>query len=396
MPNTKIGYFISNFPKLSETFISREVLLLKNLGQDIKVFASKKPYIDEQNLLGPELEKLINETIYIDYKKIIITLLINAPLFFQFFKLAKKLSKEATNKTNPFGLLGRAIILSKSCKKNKIEHLHAHWPYATMVVYLANKISGITYSISIHAHEMFHENGHFQRTLPNIKFAAFCNKAAMEVVVNKYPELKEKCHLIYHGVNLNNFPFLKMPLLDNTIRIITAGRLTKTKGFDRLIRACSAVKKSGIKVKLSILGIGDLEIQLKKLAKDLNFDKNLDMPGWVNREQVRDYMSKSHLFALLADVNYHDGLPNVALEAMAVGRPVIISPLPAAKEAVYQDINGFVLKKKDDYDEFKALIQRIASNDIDINSMGIHARKTIEKKFADVVHIRHMIKLLNE
>jgi len=310
--------------------------------------------------------------------------------------LAKKLSKEATNKPNPFVLLGRAIILSKSCKKNKIEHLHAHWPYATMVVYLTYKISGIPYSISIHAHEMFHENGHFRRTLPDIKFLAFCNKAAMQVVLDKYPQLSEKCHLIYHGVNLNNFPFLKMPELDDTIRIVTAGRLTKTKGFDRLIRACSEVKKSGIKVKLSILGIGDLESELKEYAKDLDYYTDIDMPGWVNRKQVRDYMSQSHIFVLLSDVNYHDGLPNVALEAMAVGRPVIISPLPAAKEAVLQDVNGFVLSKKDAFKEFDALIQRILSKDIDINSMGINARKTIEDKFADNVHINHMVKLLNE
>lgn len=392
----KIGYYIANFPKLSETFITREVLLLKNLGQDVKVFASKKPDIKEQNLLGLEIGELVKETTYIESKQAIISLFKNVLTFFQFIKLANKLSKEATNKPNPYVLLGRAIILSRSCKKNKIEHLHAHWPYATMVVFFAHKISGIPYSISIHAHEMFHENGHFKRTLPSIKFAAFCNKAAMQVVIDKYPELKNKCHLIYHGVNLNNFPFLEMPLLDDTIKIVTAGRLTKTKGFDRLIRACSAVKKSGLKVKLSILGIGDLESQLKNLAKDLDFSNDLIMPGWVNREQVRDYMFKSHIFALLADVNFHDGLPNVALEAMAVGRPVIISPLPAAKEAVLQDQNGFVLSKKDDYEGFEVLIQKVVSKEIDINTMGINARKTIENKFADVVHIKHMIKLLNE
>lgn len=391
-----IGYYIANFPKLSETFISREVLLLKNLDQDVNVFASNKPDLDEQNFLGLELETFINETYYINSKRAIWSLFKNIFLFNKYYPLAKKLSKEATNKPNSLVLLGRAIILSKFCKINKIEHLHAHWPYATMVVYLTHKISGISYSISIHAHEMFHENGHFKRTLPDIKFSAFCNKAAMQVVLDKYPQLKEKCHLIYHGVNLNNFPFLKMPELDDTIRIVTAGRLTKTKGFDRLIRACSDVKKSGIKIKLSILGIGDLKNQLIELANDLDFSNDLDMPGWVNREQVRDYMSQSHIFALLADVNYHDGLPNVALEAMAVGRPVIISPLPAAREAVQQDVNGFVLSKKDAYDEFEALIQRIVSKEIDINSMGTNARKTIEDKFADNVHINHMVKLLNE
>ena len=77
----KIGYYIANFPKLSETFISREVLLLKNLDQDVNVFASKKPDLDEQNLLGLELETLINQTYYIDSKRAIGSLLKNILLF---------------------------------------------------------------------------------------------------------------------------------------------------------------------------------------------------------------------------------------------------------------------------------------------------------------------------
>lgn len=392
----KTAYYIASFPKLSETFVSREILLLKNNGQEVCVFASKKPELDEQFLLGSEIEALVGETFYIDDYRAVGSLLRNILSFLRYFSLAVTLSREATISPNPFLLLGRALIVSKSCKKNKIEHLHAHWPYASMVVHLTHKISGVPYSISIHAHEMFHENGHFRRILPDIKFAAFCNRAAMLVVLDSFPQLKHKCHLIYHGVNLNNFPFLKMPELDDTIRIITAGRLTRTKGFDRLIRACSEVKKVGIKVKLSILGSGNIKDELMGLANNLDFSDDLDMPGWVNREQVSGYMAKSHIFALLADVNYHDGLPNVALEAMAVGRPVIISPLPAAKEAVQHGINGFVLSKKDAFKEFETLIYRMFSRDIDINSMGINARRTIEDKFADNLHITQMVNLLNE
>ena len=217
-----IGYFISNFPKLSETFISREVLLLKNNKVKLNLYASKKPSKNEMNLFQSETRLIVNDVEYFTKIKVVFALILNANLFLKYFKLAKSLSNEATNKTNPYLLLGRAIMLGKKSLSSGTRHLHAHWPYATMVVYLVYKIFGIPYSISIHAHEMFHENGHFKRALKHMSFASFCNKAAMDVVTKDYPSLQPKCHLIYHGVNLNNFPLLEPVFSISILSLIPA------------------------------------------------------------------------------------------------------------------------------------------------------------------------------
>lgn len=390
-----IGYFVSNFPKLSETFISREVLLLKKNNLQLNLNASTKPSINEMKLFQSETKQMVNDVDYFTKFKVLKALLFYPKLFLKYLELAKSVSNEATNKTNPYLLLGRAILLGKKSIRTKTRHLHAHWPYATMVVYLVYKIFGISYSISIHAHEMFHENGHFKRTLKYISFASFCNKAAMDVVAKDYPSLKSRCHLIYHGVNLDNFPLLKPLELNERINIVSAGRLTKTKGFDRLIKACTICRDRGLNIYLTILGIGGLENELKEVAMKNNFSDYLNMPGWVDREKVRYYLSKSHLFALLADVNYHDGLPNVALEAMSVGRPVILSPLPAAKEAIKNNENGFILTKKDDYEGFFTIINKLSNNHKAYTGICANSRKTIEKDFADYVHIKKMIELFN-
>lgn len=387
-----IGYFVSNFPKLSETFISREVLLLKKNNVKLKLYASKKPSKSEMNLFQSEIKLIVNDVEYFTKLNVFLALILNANLFLKNFKLAKLLSNEATNKTNPYLLLGRSIMLGKKSLSSGIHHLHAHWPYATMVVYLVHKIFGITYSISIHAHEMFHENGHFNRTLKHMSFASFCNKAAMDVITKDYPSLQTKCHLIYHGVNLNNFPLLEPLKLNDRINIVSAGRLTSTKGFDRLIKACSICRERGLNVYLTILGIGDLKNELERVALENNFSAYLNMPGWVDRENVRTYMSESHFFGLMADVNYHDGLPNVALEAMSVGRPVILSPLPAAKEAIKNSENGFILNKKDDYEGFFTIINKLFNNRSVYNDICANSRKTIEIEFADNIHIKKMIK----
>ena len=241
-----------------------------------------------------------------------------------------------------------------------------------------NQLTGIPYSVSIHAHEVAHEGGHFPACFETLSFATYCNKGAMEHLLKKLPEqARAKSHLVYHGVDIRNFEPLPMTKIDGTLNIVTAGRLTRTKGFDRLIRACAQARDAGMDVRLSILGRGQLEDEIRGVASEVGFTDYLDMPGWVSHDQVREYMKNSHVFALLADTSFHDGLPNVVLEAMACSRPVILSPLPAAGEAVDNGKEGFILESPEDYDGFVATLKVITSTENLVEKMGKDARERV-------------------
>jgi glycosyltransferase involved in cell wall biosynthesis len=83
------------------------------------------------------------------------------------------------------------------------------------------------------------------------------------------------------------------------------------------------------------------------------------------------------VFALLADTTFHDGLPNVVLEAMASGRPVIISPLPAAGEAVENGREGFILAAPDDLEGFVAALGKLQNAPDRAASMADIARTRV-------------------
>ena len=104
------------------------------------------------NLFQSETKLIVDDVYYLTKLKVFLAIILNASLFLKYFELAKSLSSEATNKTNTYLLLGRAILLGKKPLSSGIHHLHAHWPYATMLVYLVHKIFGMSYSLSIHAH----------------------------------------------------------------------------------------------------------------------------------------------------------------------------------------------------------------------------------------------------
>ena len=80
----------------------------------------------------------------------------------------------------------------------------------------------------------------------------------------------------------------------------------------------------------------------------------------------------------MADANYDDGLPNVVLEAQSSGKPVIISPLPAASEGVVSGTNGWVLSKVDAVDEFVTVLEELVAQPNTVLEAGRAARDFVE------------------
>jgi glycosyltransferase involved in cell wall biosynthesis len=274
--------------------------------------------------------------------------------------------------------LARATALADWATRERITHLHAHWPYATQIAWLVNKLTKIPFSTSIHAHEVAHENGHFPQVFKTLSFATFCNRGAMNYLLKQLPAAAgAQSHLVYHGVDLSRFSPRPLPSFEAGLRIVTAGRLTATKGFDRLIRGCAQLRGQGVSTRLTILGRGAAETSLRDLSRELGFSEFLSMPGWVGHRDVKRYLTDAHIFALLADTTFHDGLPNVVLEAMACGRPILISRLPAADEAVSDGVEGFVVDRHEDPLAFAAAAGRIHRDHDLAARMGQAARSRV-------------------
>ena len=119
---------------------------------------------------------------------------------------------------------------------------------------------------------------------------------------------------------------------------------------------------------------------LEDLTSNLGLCNQVRFVGWVPHEEMSKYLSDAHVFALLADVTFHDGLPNVVLESMALGRPAILSPLPAAAEAVEHEKNGYILSHVDSLDEFVDCCASLLEQPYQLNNWSSQAAKTAREK----------------
>ncbi|MCX7901002.1 MAG: glycosyltransferase [Burkholderiaceae bacterium] len=110
---------------------------------------------------------------------------------------------------------------------------------------------------------------------------------------------------------------------DASLRLVAAGRLCHQKGFDLLIRALARLGDP--RVRLSLLGEGPLEGQLRELAADLGVRGQVDFVGFVKNPSP--FFAAADAFVLSSR---YEGFPNVVLEALACGTPVIATPAPGA------------------------------------------------------------------
>lgn len=351
---------------------------MQERGHEVTIVALNRPDPAAMDLLGSGLRTFIPATHYVPRFSLPATLRYGASV--GAWQLNAHLKRDATTPVRPLPRLTRAMAVADIVRRSGAEWIHAHWPRPTEVAMLASEMTGCPFSVSIHAHEVAHDAGHFPAVFERLGFATFCNAAAMGLLLANLPaEARERSHLLYHGVDLCGFSQSAMPPLGSGLRVASAGRLTKTKGFDRLIRAIAQARNDGLQVLLTIFGEGGERPRLEALISDLGVGDAVTLAGWIQHEDMHEALSRHHLFALMADDTFHDGLPNVVLEAMAIGRPVVISPLPAAKEAVQSGRNGIILENVDGVAEAARTFQQFFDDPGRLATFGHEAAASLRE-----------------
>jgi glycosyltransferase involved in cell wall biosynthesis len=289
----------------------------------------------------------------------------------------------------------RAMAVAGHARRTNADFIHAHWPRPSEVACLASALTGIPFGISVHAHEVMHDAGHFPEVLPRAALASFCNAAAMRLLADRCPVAAERFHLHYHGVDPVLFEKKPIPPIDGVLRIAAAGRLTPTKGFGRLILAVARTCARKIPVHLTIVGDGAECSALEAFAKSLGVVGQISFRGWVPQEDMPALLAETHLFALLPDTNFHDGLPNVVLEAMALGRPAILSALPASAEAIEDGVEGFILRAGAPADAFADICASLIADPARLARMGAAAAARVRRQHDRNVHLDRFVDLID-
>ncbi len=126
--------------------------------------------------------------------------------------------------------------------------------------------------------------------------------------------------------------------------ILSVGRLAEVKGFDLLLRAFAELSRAAdAPMRCVILGEGPSRRSLSAIAGALGVAGSVDMPGWVEPSKLPDWYAAADAFVLLS---VSEGCPNVVVESLASGTPVVATAVGGIPEMVRDGVNGFLVGER--------------------------------------------------
>ena len=193
------------------------------------------------------------------------------------------------------------------------------------------------------------------------------SKSIARVLEEDFNIKSEKIKTIYNPVVLEEIKDkyqkeMKHPFFEDERAqiIISVGRLVEQKRVDRLLRAFSLVRKKQDRVYLIILGEGELRKELENLSLELRVDKWTDFVGFQSNPYA--WIRKADIFVLSSDF---EGFPNVILEAMACGTPVVSTDCPSGpNEIIVNGKNGILVPTEDEKAMAEAILKLLTNDNL--------------------------------
>ena len=152
--------------------------------------------------------------------------------------------------------------------------------------------------------------------------------------------------------------------------LIYVGRLTYQKDPQRLMRLCAALKARKSDVKVAIVGTGELEEEVKGLCRELGIEENVKFLGFQSNPIKMVHDSKAMILT-----SRWEGTPMCALEAMALGTPVVSTPSDGMKDLIEDGVNGYLT------DDDNIMVEKILKIAEDAEHRRMLSENT-KKKFA--------------
>ncbi len=241
------------------------------------------------------------------------------------------------------------------------------------------------------------ENMNYLKTwFPKIAGFHSVSKAIMNVGNQIYNDSKKINKVVYTGLNLENIPFNTNYSMGDKIKIISVGRGHWKKGYSYALEACRLLKNQNLDFEYEIIGVENDE-ELLFLRDDLDLKEEVKFISKVSLQEVYKMMNQVSVLLL---PSIEEGIANVAVEAMALGTPVISTDCGGMEELILDEKEGWIVPTRNASDLANALIKLKGLKGEEINELRKGARQKVERMFTEELMVKGMeelyLKVLNQ
>jgi glycosyltransferase involved in cell wall biosynthesis len=347
-----VAYLVNQYPKVSHSFIRREILALERRGvavQRIAVRGWEGVLADEEDKQERERTQYLLQDGLRPLAAAALRAFAASPArWLRGLATALRMGRRA-DRPLPYHLVyfAQACRVLEWLRASGASHLHAHFgTNSAEVAMLVNALGGPKYSFTVHGPEEF-DKPEFLGLGEKIRRADFVAAVSSYGRSQLYRWVEHahwpKVKVVHCGLEraFHDVPPSDPPAVP---RLVCVGRLCEQKGQLLLVEAARLLAERGIPFELVLAGDGEMRAELESQVASLGLGGRVRITGWISSAQVRDEILASRALVL---ASFAEGLPVVIMEAMALRRPVITTFVAGIPELVRSGEGGWLFPAGD-------------------------------------------------
>jgi glycosyltransferase involved in cell wall biosynthesis len=353
----KTAYILLWYPLPSETFIFREVENAKAAGMPFRVYAlygeAAKHLSPQMRAVAPGVTRLgmaavpriLADMAWWALRRPVETARILAGVPFRRWSCLEVAGENVWAMCAGFSLARRFLA-------DGIRRIHAGWANGpATAAWVASRLSGIPFSFSARAGDIYPPDGALAEKMRAAVAVLTNNKANIAYLADTAPEAAGKIRQIYNSLTLAGKS--RSPVhMEPPYRLLAVGRFCRTKGFDVLIDACAILSRRGFPYQLTLVGAGMPwpTAVIRRRIRIHGLRARVFLPGFVGHDRMGELYAASDIFVMPSVVHPtgdRDGIPNVIMEALAHGIPVVATDVCGIPEVVEDGVTGRLVRQRD-------------------------------------------------
>ena len=390
----RVAYLINQYPKVSHTFIRREIHALERQGIEVVRFAlrgwnsllvdadDKAEQTKTRYVLGAGLASMT--------AALLRAALLRPMRFASAMRQAIRLGKGGDRPLPVYLVyLAEACVLLHWLQAERVTHLHAHFgTNAVCVAMLVRMLGGPPYSFTVHGPEEFDK-------APLLQLSMKASKAAFVAAISSFgrsqlyrwlaPPDWAKVKVVHCGLDSDYFA-MRRESSQAAARLVCVGRLCEQKGQMLLIEAAAMLHARGVAFELVLAGDGEMRPQLEQAIADRGLQARVRITGHISGDQVQQELLGSRGLVL---PSLAEGLPVVIMEAMALRRPVISTYVAGIPELVAHGETGWLVPAGAVRELAEAMQDCLSASPERLARMGLRGReRALQRHHIDVAASR--------
>jgi len=392
---------INQYPKVSHSFIRREILEAESQGIEVFRIAIRgwdTPLADPLDFTERSRTTYVLQRGLLPLTAAVFSALRQPRAFLRALGAAVRMSRRSIRPL-PYHLVyfAQACRIKQILKDKSVAHLHAHFgTNSAEVAMLLRLLRGPPYSFTVHGADEA-DNGKYLHLDAKVRHAKFVAAVSAYTRAQLFRHIShadwDKVHLVHCGLDRPAFANPRTTDVAEDPVVLCIGRLSAEKGHLILLDAFGRIAARHPKARLVIAGDGPLRPLVETRIADLGLQSRVHITGWISNETVHAEILAARV---VVQPSFQEGLPVVLMEAMASCRPVISTYVAGIPELVIPEETGWLVPAGDVDALAEAMDESLRLTKDALRKMGVVAHERVRQRHCISREVEKLVGLFSE